>query len=451
MHRVVHENLNILIKLNQQIQNKIEDCQNIPTLINDDTSLDASLVSTINPQALTTNAFDAVASSGATSSSSLSNTNHHDSTTTIEFEPVTSSPPPQRNEIPREETKPIEPTLDLTNSTRDDDVTNDGTNHDTNHDGTNNDEFESGKTRNIRRVNPIVIAVNNDRFAAAACCHNNQLLYNDFDKTTQEFRLTFIRNINNSTNKQTITWNQPDTTINGSDDGWIQDIIYSDKLSSYLLLNRARLRRFNEDTNELDEFHTFTDRTMKRLACSDTYIYLTSSRGSGPYNGDEIIFMNYDKEEQLSKTFRDIIPSRLNRGAGPLVGEISDLAVGANEQVIIGYRLERRHEVGVCLFNVTNDGREWSCVKQLLLNECWHSDLSYTPRLDWSEKLKVFILIEYITGHLIMIDREGQVEGECRFMQVENRQESPINLTISTNDWFAVRYSSSITIHKLIS
>jgi hypothetical protein len=99
---------------------------------------------------------------------------------------------------------------------------------------------------------------------------------------------------------------------------------------------------------------------------------------------------------------------------------------------------------------VTNDGREWSCVKQLLLNECWHSDLSYTPRLDWSEKLKVFILIEYITGHLIMIDREGQVEGECRFMQAENRQESPINLTISNSDLLAVRYASSISIHKLV-
>jgi hypothetical protein len=409
-------------------------------LIHDDTGLDASLVSKINPQTLTTNEVNAIVAAvnpSSFSSSSSSNTNHQNSTT-IEFEPITPLPEPRRTEIPRE----TEPTLDLTNSTKTDDVTNDGTNH---------DEFDAGKTRHIRRGNPTIIPVNNDKFAAAVCGHNDQLLYNDYDKTTQEFRLTFIRNIRNPTNKETIVWNQPDTPINGNDDDWIQDIIYSDKLSSYLLLNRARLRSFKENNDELEEFHTFTDRNMKRLACSDKYIYLSSSHGSAPYSGDEIILLNYEKEEQLSKTFRDIIPSRLNRGAGPLVGEISDLAVGANEQVAIGYRLERRHEVGVCLFNVTNDGREWSCVKQLLLNECWHSDLSYTPRLDWSEKLKVFILIEYITGHLIMIDRDGQVEGECRFMQVENRQESPINLTIFTNDWFAVRYASSISMHKLTS
>ncbi len=35
----------------------------------------------------------------------------------------------------------------------------------------------------------------------------------------------------------------------------------------------------------------------------------------------------YDKEQQVAKTFRDIMPSRINRGAGPLVGEISDLTV----------------------------------------------------------------------------------------------------------------------------
>jgi hypothetical protein len=190
---------------------------------------------------------------------------------------------------------------------------------------------------------------------------------------------------------------------------------------------------------------------MKRLSCSEKYIYVTSAHGSTPNTGDEIILMNYAKEEQLRKTFRDIIPTRINRGAGPLVGEISDLAVGANDQVTIAYRLERRQEVGVCVFNVTNNGREWSSVKQLLLNDCWHNNLSYTPRIDWCEKLNVFILIEYITGHLIMVDREGQVKGECLFMHAENRQESPINLTISTNDWLCIRYNSSISIHKLTS
>ena len=473
----------------------IDNCGNGSTLVKDDTSLDASLLSRINPQALINSERNPVATSGATLSLSTSNSNqnnysnppqfapvtsssslngnqhnasssvqfapvpsspslsssHLNSTNPLEFAPVTSSPSPRTPSLPREderpppppqpEPEPSPPTLDLINPPLADDITNGGTTH---------DDFDAGKTRQIRRVNPVVITVNNDRFAAAVCCHKTQMLYNDYDKTTQQYCLTFLSNINQSTNKRLIDWNQRGiSTLNGNDDEYLQDIVYSNRLLKYLLLNRSRLRSFDDTTYELEEFHQFPDRTMKRLTCSDNFIYLTSTRGSGPYTGDEIILMNYNKEEQVSKTFRDIIPSRLNRGAGPIVGEISDIAAGANEQVAIGYRLERRHEVGVCLFNVTNDGRDWACVKQLLLNECWHSDLSYTPRLDWSEKLKVFILIEYITGHLIMIDREGQIEGECRFMHAENRQESPINLTISNNDLLGVRYASSISIHRL--
>jgi hypothetical protein len=335
--------------------------------------------------------------------------------------------------------KPTEPAVDLKNSNN---ATSDSTDY---------DEFEPGQTRHIQRVNPILIPTNNDKFAATVCCHNNQLIYNNYDRTTQDFRLIFLRDIANQTVKQIIDWHPPDTTINAEDDEWIQDIIYSDKLSSYLLLNRARLRVFKEETNQLKEYHTFHDRIMKRLSCSDKYIYLISTHGSATDNGDEIILMNYNKEERVCKTFRDIIPNRMNRGVETLVGEISDLTVGSNEKVIVGYRLERRHEVGVFLFNVINDGTEWSFVRQILLNECWHKNLSYTPRIDWCGKLNVFILIEYMTGHLIMINQDGQVEGECHFMDAANRRESPINLTVSSNDWLCVRYQSSISIHKLTS
>jgi hypothetical protein len=398
------------------------------------TNLSSSLSSNINNHESTTIEIDPLISLSTHTRTELTRELNH-------TEPTVSLPTLSRTELTREMNH-IEPTIELTNTTKINDTTIETTDH---------DEFEAGQTRFIQRVNPISISTNNDQYAATICCHNNQLIYNDYDRTTRDSRLTFIPDITNPRVKQTIDWNPPDTTINVDDDEWIQDIIYSDKLSSYLLLNRTRLRLYNDHTNELEEFHTFTDRTMKRLSSNEKYIYLTSGHGSAPYNGDEIILMNYDKEEQLSKTFRDIIPSRINRGAGPLVGEISDLAVGSNDQVTIGYRLERRHEVGVCLFNVTNDGREWSCIKQLLLNDCWHSDLSYTPRIDWCEKLNVFILIEYMTGHLIMVDKDGQVEGECRFMDVKNRRESPINLTISTNDWLCVRYESSISIHKLTS
>jgi hypothetical protein len=134
---------------------------------------------------------------------------------------------------------------------------------------------------------------------------------------------------------------------------------------------------------------------------------------------------------------------------GQLVGEISDLAVNNHGQVIFAYRLERRQEVGVCLYNVSNTGNEWTIAKQLLLNECWHNDLSYTPRIEWCKKLNVFVLIEFMTSHLIMLDQNGQVKGESRFTHAENRRDAPLNLSISNNDWLCVRYELSINIHRL--
>ena len=82
----------------------------------------------------------------------------------------------------------------------------------------------------------------------------NQLLYNDFDRTTQSSRLTFIHDITNPTTKQSITWNDPDSPLNADDDEWIQDILFSDKIPGYLVLNRARLRVLKPDCHDLDEF-----------------------------------------------------------------------------------------------------------------------------------------------------------------------------------------------------
>ncbi|CAF1617823.1 unnamed protein product [Rotaria sp. Silwood1] len=326
---------------------------------------------------------------------------------------------------------------------------NDLTNETHSNDSTNHDEFDAGQTRKIQRVNPILIPVNNDKYAGTICCHNNQLIYNDYDRMTRSSRLTFIPNIYDLNTKHDIDWDQSDTTFGSGDDEWIQDITYSNKLSGYLILNRARLRLLKENTNDLIEFQTFIDRTMKRLSCSDIHIYLVVAPNATTFYGDEIVLMNYDKEEQVCKKFRDLMPPRMNRGAGPLVGEISDLTVVSIDQIAIGYRLERRHEVGICLFKILNDGREWTCNKQLLLDDCWHNDLSYTPRMDWSETLNAVILIEYMTGHLITIDRNGQVTGESRFMHAENHRESPINLTIATNNLLCVRFESSIAIHKI--
>jgi hypothetical protein len=488
-HRVGHDNLNCIMEIHQQIRNKMDNFKQVTETTYDEASLDASLQAKLNPSVLTTSVHP---SSSSTSLSSLPSTNlhNHDSTTDeieptipVRILPTQSNTNALRNPEPTveltnsgplrstnsesfrptqtavevtntEAARPIQPTIELprTEPPRLTQPTVELTNtHDAPTESTTSDEFEAGHTRHIQRVNPILISTVNDKFAGTTCCHGNQLIYNDYDKTTQTSRLNFIRDVTNPSTKQSISWDDADSPLGAFDDEWVQDIIYSLKVPGYLILNRARIRLLKENTTDLEEFHEFPDRTMKRLSCNDKYIYLTATRSSTNYNGDEIILMNYAKEEQLCKTFREIIPTRINRGAGPLVGEISDIAADANDQVTIGYRLERRHEVGVCVFNVINDGREWSCVKQLLLNECWHSDLSYTPRIDWCAKLNVYLLIEFMTGHLIMVDKDGQVEGECRFMHVENRRESPINLAISTNDWLCVRYETSISIHKITS
>jgi hypothetical protein len=312
------------------------------------------------------------------------------------------------------------------------------------------DEFEAGQTANIQRRNPIILPINNDRYVATVCCNENQLLFNDYHPRTRNARLTFIPNLMEPGNRQIIPWNHPEALVGGGDDEWVQDIAYSHILRGYLVLNRSRLRFLSDDTHEMEEFYQFPDRSMKRVTCNDSFIYLILASGVTGQNGDEIIVMSYNKEEKVSKTFRDVVLYRNSRITGPIVGEISDIAVTNSGQVVFTFRLERRQEVGVCLYNVSNTGHEWTSVKQLMLNECWHNDLSYTPRVEWCKKLGVFIIIEYMTGHLIMLDQNGQVKGETRFTHVQNRRDAPLNLSISSNDWLCVRYESSINIHRLL-
>ncbi|CAF4091887.1 unnamed protein product [Rotaria sp. Silwood2] len=491
-HRPTHTNLNDIIALGHQIQRLLEDHQNSSPTIPDDTNLDALLRAKLILSTSSTNnqelrpieiepqqfvSSDPVISdtsrfrspeltnqlTNGTHTIELTNGTHtyelpnvvHTNELSNEIHTNELSNKIYTNELPNTVYTNGLPdeirTNDLTNDTRINDLTNDTRTNNLTNESTNNDEFDAGQTRQIQRVNTILIAVNNDKYAGTICCHNNQLIYNDYDRTIRSSRLTFIPNIYDLTTKHYIDWYEPDSAVGSGDDEWIQDITYSNRLSGYLILNRARLRLFKDYTNDLIEFQTFVDRTMKRLSCSDNHIYLVVAPNTTTYHGDEIVLMNYDKEEKVCKTFRDIMPTRMNRGAGPLVGEISDLTVVSNEKIAMGYRFERRHEVGICLFKISNDGRDWSCIKQLLLDDCWHNDLSYTPKMDWSAKLNAIILIEYMTGHLIVLDQDGQVTGECRFMHVENHRESPINLTVGTNNLLCARFESSIAIHKIIS
>ncbi|CAF4954608.1 unnamed protein product, partial [Rotaria socialis] len=62
---------------------------------------------------------------------------------------------------------------------------------------------------------------------------------------------------------------------------------------------------------------------MKRVTCDDKYIYVLSVGGATNHYGDEIILLNYDKEEKACKSFRDIISGGRNDATTSTIGEIS--------------------------------------------------------------------------------------------------------------------------------
>lgn len=503
LQRPTHEILDAFTDLQKQLNTILDACRNISEPIQDDTKLETALLSKINPtlrSSKPTSSFSIVSDADTTTTENLqhqfeaSGQRASDreeplvSPTTTRFTGLQNEFPQARNsnEFPQERslnefthernsnefiqernlneftrtTNSHESTVEnvrheLVNTTMTNQaVSSNNTqalvngNH-INDVSTAEGDFEPGLTQKIQRTDPIKISATNDKFAGTVFIHDNELLYNDYDSTSQSTQLIFIPDINDPTATQTIDWHEPDVSRGSGDNAWIQDMTYSTKLSGYLLLNRSRLRLFKHNPNELTEFHSFPDCVMKRVSSTDTNIYLVSGYNSNVYNGDEIIVLDYDREQLARKTFREIMPNRINRGAGPLVAEISDIAVISNEQVSLGYRLERRREVGICLFKVLNNGRDWSCIKQLLLDECWHHDLSYTPRMDWCSTLNALIIVEYLTGHMVMLDRDGQVQGECRFMMGKNPSESPINFSISTNNWLCIRFPSSIAIHKI--
>jgi hypothetical protein len=477
-----------MVTLQRKVLEKSDELENLPELLQDDVNLETQLHSKLNPnifnQRSSTHEMESISSPSVTTTDTYEQITSAPITTSntdvvMSTEPTISAPPTPTNENPmlnRESPIPtnenpminresrtdsnVNPRIDREPPTTSNEnprinreppvpLTNNVNVYNSTTISEDHDEFEAGQTVNIQRQNPIIIAINNDRFVATVCCHKNQLLYNDYNQRNRTARLTLIPDVTQPTNKQIIDWAQPEAVVGGGDDEWIQDIAYSTKLGGYLLLNRSRLRVLHDDTHVINEFYQFPDRSMKRVTCNDTFIYLILASGITAQHGDEIIMMNYDKDEKICKTFRDVVLHRNTRLTGPLIGEISDLAVNNHGQVVFSYRLERRQEVGVCVYNVSNNGNDWSPVKQLLLNECWHNDLSYTPRIEWCEKLNVFMLVEYMTAHLIMLDQTGHVKGESRFAHAENRRDAPLNLSISTNDWLCVRYESSINIHRI--
>ncbi|UJR15656.1 hypothetical protein I4U23_002592 [Adineta vaga] len=464
---IVHEQLDTAITLQQQVFERFNQLQTLPNLSRDDASLNSKLLSHLN---LNTSNYSATQHETETIESSPYSTDipvtndedeitgsiSHPATPEVESMPSLSNANVlvNRNSIisaPTATTLPSveEALLTFESNIETSELIDNHTTNQVTNESVTDDEFEAGYTANIERRNPIMIAADNDKFVGTVCCYENQLLYNNYHQRLGCTRLTLIPDITDPTIRQNIDWTQPNPTISGGDVDWIQDISYSTKLRGYLLLNRARLRLLHSDTLDMEEFYEFPDRSMKRITCDNTYIYLVSASGSISENGDEIILLNYDKEEKICKTFRDIISIRNNRIVGPILGEISDLAVGINGQMILTYRFKHRHEVGICIYNLTNNGNNWIPIKRIYLKDCWHDDVYYTPRTEWCEKLNVFIVIEYLTGHLLMFDQMGRVKGECHLIYDGVRRESPINISISNNNWLCVRYESSINIHRL--
>jgi len=316
-------------------------------------------------------------------------------------------------------------------------------------DNGDSDEFDPGLSRNISRRVFKSISAKNDQNSGTLCTHGDQLLFVDCDETTKRPQVVYLPNLELPDDKLIMDWVPPsETGSSGGDEDSIRDIAYCDRNDTYLLITQTTIYTWNEIQDRFQEYHRMVGRQLKRITTDQQFIYLISASGRMTSRGDTIIFLTYDKEE-VSKAFTDIIPSRMNRGTAPLNGEITDIAVGTRDQLMITYRIDRRSEVGICLFQVTNRGRDWSCVKQLQLNECWHASLNFTPRVEWSSKLDVFVLIEYMTGHLLMINQSGHVQGECRFIHNEGKSESPINLSISNRDWLCTRYDSMIVVKKL--
>ncbi|CAF0814803.1 unnamed protein product [Adineta ricciae] len=467
--KVTHEQLNSMIDLQQQVLKQVDQ---LPTLLHtlfNHTNLDSQLLFRLNvdtsnhlpddhqitemlqPSARSPDLHVTIMNNGSTDNNSVFNSVFHPMESSTESTihrlakidsivpaPIATTLISLENNAPDFEAN-IEP-HELTN--------NPSANHVTNESITS-DQFDSGYTSSIIRHNPTIINSHNDKFAGTLCCYENQLLFNDYHQRLICPRLTFIPNVSQPTVRQHIAWTQPDTSIGGGDDSWIQDIAYSTKLKGYFLLNRARLRLLRSDTLQMEEFDQFPDYSMKRVACDETSIYLISASGSISPNGDEVIVMNYTNQDKVFKTFRDLILMRNRRAIGSLIGEITDIAVGRNDQVILSYRYERRHDVGTCLYKVTNHGNEWSFIKRLLLSDCWRDDVFFTPRVEWCDNLNVFILVEYLTGHLIMIDQTGVVKGECHMTHTGVQREAPLNISSSTNNWLCVRYKSSINVYRL--
>ena len=308
---------------------------------------------------------------------------------------------------------------------------------------------DPGQTDRIHRAEPVVIPCHDDTVAGTLACRDNQLLYNDYEPTTSKNRLTFIADLRQMSTRRYIDWTRPTASIAVRDDDRIQDIAYSEHLRGYLLLNQARLRLLRDGADELEEFQQFSGRCMKRVTSDERFIYLISSAVHPRPSDDGITLMNYAGEENVRKSFRYITSDRYHRSNARDVGELTDLAVSSRGKLIVPFRFEKHREVGISIFSVSEDGRHWSRVQSLLIDIVWQENLMRAPRVDWCRRLNQFVLIEYQSGHLTLLDEKGNVNGECYLAYKHDRWEMPVNLTCTNDGRLCVRFASSINLYSI--
>ncbi|CAF4547051.1 unnamed protein product, partial [Rotaria magnacalcarata] len=76
-------------------------------------------------------------------------------------------------------------------------------------------DFDPGLISNIEMESSIIISTHNDTFAGTLCCHDSQLLYNNYNPRNGTCHLILIPDVEQPTARQTIPWNDPDTSIGG--------------------------------------------------------------------------------------------------------------------------------------------------------------------------------------------------------------------------------------------
>ncbi|CAF0879793.1 unnamed protein product [Didymodactylos carnosus] len=292
-------------------------------------------------------------------------------------------------------------------------------------------------TERIMKTNPIVIPCKNDEFHGAFACHDDELIFNTTDSQLKNSKLVFISNVNRTGISQEIPW--PHNWI-------IVDIEYAIPLRSYLIATgrqNSKVYNFHPTTSQIDEWKDFNDRNLKRLCCTTEMVYLVFStqdrQNFDDDNSDELIALNYTKEEQVFKTINQLVKIA--------DAEIIDLSCSDQGQVAIAYRFNMKQQVAICLFD-----QQWSPARAIELKGYKDTNIWYTPRLTWSNQFDAFLVVEHKSGHLVVIDSNSKVKGETRIVSeamTNDIRQLPVNVILSNNNWIGIRCEVSINIYQI--